>query len=315
MNIERLSKFNDAYNVFMTKFIVEEISECLLSIDTGIKYTLEDPTLFSPLFRAMFSHRYQSEPIRAGSYPVNERIYSRDTILFRCRPLKEEPDVYIEQDFWEPPQKYVSSGRLNSEKEQMLYLAINNSETAVLEARASLSDKFILIFYRAKADLIVGEIGWDIKSPIVKLMNKIFAKPGDGIYEVSNQIAKTIYNFDNDGWCYPSVQHEGGINFCLNLDAKPKLEVIGASMYERVEGKRYLTAVFDLKDRNDIQKLNDWHKENSLAKHTFELFQKTFKESLASNKSAHAEQPKPRLTYKIIVLGEKNANKQFKSDS
>lgn len=305
MNIERLSKFNDTYNVFMTKFIVDEISECLLSIDTGIKYTLKDPSFFSPLFRAMFSHRYQSESIRAGSYPAHERIYSRDTILFRCRPLKEEPDVYLEQDFWEPPKKFVRSGRLNGEEEQMLYLAVNNPTTAIREARASLSDKFILIFYRAKTDLVVGEIGWDIKSPIVKLMNKIFSKPGDGIYKVSNQIAKTIYNFDNDGWCYPSVQHQDGINFCLNLEAKHKLELIGASMYEKVKGEGKLTAVFDLKDRSDIQKLNDWHKENSLAKHTLESFKKTYEESLASNRKAHAEQPEPRITYKTIFLDEK----------
>jgi RES domain-containing protein len=302
VDIKSVEQLRGSCNALSTDQIIKQICELLLTGTSDIRYTVRDTSKFSVLNKALFGERYQSEYLRTGTFPANERIYSESTVFFRVRPLNLEPEEFVIEDFWEPPVDRVNGGRLNKKYEPMLYLSIEDARTAIAEARVKIDGQFMLMIYRSIADIEVTEIGWDFDSRIVKFMTDIFSSHGDAVYSLSNKLAKVIYNFDNDGWCYPSVLRSKGTNFCMNLTSKNKLELIGALKYNKTIEKDELLSIFDLKDTNNIKQYADWGRGSSSAEGLLNKLDKDFKEYLKVNQQAHDQQPIRTPKVKAVIV-------------
>lgn len=220
--------------------------------------------------------------------PMSSSLYSRDTILFRVRKIASPEYQYTIQDFWEPPKEVIRPGRLNQDGEQMLYCSVDNSRTALKEARINVGDTYIIIFYRVKDKISVNKIGFDLRTDILKIVNEFFGKSGEAAYKLSEKLAK-MYKLDYcDGWIYPSVLHEKGINICLDLSAKTKLDLVAVHECKRLEESDKYLSILDI-NSGSVSRLNDWDNPDGQAYSALNRFNTNYKKWIQSNLSHHAK--------------------------
>lgn len=272
--------------------LYQELLDSILE-KSNIRYTLKDPEYFSPLNRALFGIRYQSEPFRIGTFHAENRIYASNAIFFRSRKIELKKNDYVIEDFWEAPAEYTRKGRLNKDQECMLYVAVGNHETAVRESRVSDGDVYMLMIYTNTSELEVAEIGWDYDDEVSSFISFHFSKNGDGVYDISEKLAKQVHQFENDGWCYPSVLHKSGVNVCLNLRSKEKLILVGAMLRKR-EGEKDITlGMFDLSNQSKIRLFDDWNEQESRALEINQLLDKEICKLNQLHKISHNQQNTP----------------------
>lgn len=214
----------------------------------------------------------------ASTFKAEYAGLQKNGILFRARKLKREefnPDTLTHDDFWEAPKEYIDYGRLNKPEEQFLYLAKDDPMTAIKEVGIENNDYFLLTCYKIIDPLQVLGIGTcnDFKCGLseeskVKLcaltdfIERTFLKNGKSAYVFSNIIAK-IFDFGRDGWMYPSVAHQNGLNLCLKLSAKSNLEIHSSYFFKGESALSDPEFVITVSD--EIKVYNDWSSESSEA--------------------------------------------------
>lgn len=179
-----------------------------------------------------------------GTYPIDTRFYRirRLSVDDRTFPLR---GMRVEADAWNPPAP--SKGRLNKDRESLLYTSPMNVGIAIEEMRIPEGEIFSLIVYRAKAPINVAQIGMghvpdelgNDERHKMELLNDFLEheftrEVGQGtehLYQISEIIAKDYYDLPpdfQDAWCYPSVAERGGVNVAFRPDkAREKLELLG----------------------------------------------------------------------------------------
>ncbi|HBC3517078.1 TPA: hypothetical protein KDZ40_000297 [Vibrio parahaemolyticus] len=288
----KLESLKKICNVLTNEMFYQELLDSILE-KSNIRYTLKDPEFFSQVNRALFGIRYQSEPFRIGTFPAANRMYASNAIFFRSRKIELEKKDYVIEDFWEAPAEYTRRGRLNKDQECMLYVAVGNHETAVRESRVSDGDVYMLMIYTNTSQLEVAEIGWDYDDEVSSFISFHFSKNGDGVYDISEKLAKQVHQFENDGWCYPSVLHKSGVNICLNLSSKDKLSLVGALLMKR-EGEKDITlGMFDLSNQNKIRLFDDWNEQESRALEINQLLDKEICKLNQLHEISHSQQNTP----------------------
>ncbi|TMP70437.1 hypothetical protein CWB76_10850 [Pseudoalteromonas sp. S1609] len=303
----KLKQLKSSYNVLASDMFYKAILDMLLegAQTTNLRYTERDTTKFTKIAKILFGEKYQSDYFKVSTFPANNRIYLPGGIFYRSRKVNSDKVDYLYDDFWEAPPQYVTKGRLNKQKESMLYLAAKTPETAIKESRVCIGDTYILMLYKAVSEIEVGEIGWDFNNEAVAFMSTHFKKCGDVAYNISERLAKEVYQFENDGWSYPSVIHESGENICLNLEAKAKLELVGAFLLEQGMEEPQKLAIFDITNKNKIKILNDWDSPNSNARKLNESFDLLIEKARKENEallSTYAKANNQHTTYKAVIL-------------
>lgn len=183
-----------------------------------------------------------------ATYPAGTRFYrvrnivEGDTTL----PLKSMSTI---SDCWEPPKKYVKSGRLNRQHEPLIYTSPMSPSVAVEELKIPDDQLFSLIIYEAVELIKVTCIGFPpsikelTKEEALKLrMIQDFLKHefirdvGTGteyLYRISESITKDYFDLPpevQDAWCYPSVAQKGGYNVCFRPEKKQSLKLVGVQI-------------------------------------------------------------------------------------
>lgn len=150
--------------------------------------------------------------------------------LFRIRHIDSKMETMT--DAWYPPEKYISRlGRLNDINESVLYIA-DDIETAMMECRTRIGDRFHLIVYKTIQDINLIDItaSYVPKTQYSKLsflisdfLSTIFSlnvKENENYkYKISNQIGKFFFSYSMhnlDGWAYPSAVMENKKSIALN---------------------------------------------------------------------------------------------------
>lgn len=184
-----------------------------------------------------------------GSYPAGTRFFrvrslERDDTKF---PLK---DMRLVSDAWNPPAHVVRQGRLNREKESLLYTSPINPKTAVEEMKIPDDTYFSLIVYEALTDIKVASIGITPDLPDLdrnemlklRMLNDFLAHEftrdvGIGtefLYRTSEIIAKDYYDLPpsmQDAWCYPSIADKPSVNVCFRPEvARQSLRLLGVQV-------------------------------------------------------------------------------------
>lgn len=298
----KLESLKKICNVLTNEIFYRELLDSILK-KSNIRYTIKNSENISLLNRAMFGTRYQSDPFKFGTFPAANRMYASNVIFFRSRKVELEKSDYVIEDFWEAPAKYTRRGRLNKDQECMLYVAEGNIETAVRESRVSDGDFYMLMIYTNTSLLEVAEIGWNYDEEVSSFISFHFSKNGDGVYDISEKLAKQVHQFENDGWCYPSVLHKSGVNICLNLSSKEKLRLVGALLRKRGDDKDVTLGIFDLSDHSEIRLFDDWNEKESRALVINQLLKKELCELNKLHKISHAQQnANPTTKVKSIML-------------
>lgn len=177
---------------------------------------------------------FLNDKIRTAQLRVAVRTYGAGSIFVRARKIDSVLSAPTIQDFWEPPAKVAKKFRLNWDGEAVLYVTCDTS-TAKKETDINPGDIYNLSFYRLVAPIEVTELAFRLRGKqtviertIETFVRELLSTPGAKIYDISNVIAKRYLDLSIDGWVYPSVANKKGENLCLKLDAKKKLNLIGA---------------------------------------------------------------------------------------
>lgn len=302
----RIKKISSYCNALANDVLFDEIVDAILD-ESNIRVTIRDTSKFTLINKILFGTRYESGTFRVGEFQAENRKYAKDTILFRSRNVSDKKDSYTYADFWEPPACYISQGRLNKANEQMLYVSCYDPETAILESRSDTGDSFILSFYRTVEELELTAVGFHHKDAINTFLSTHFSKNGSGVYSISEKLAKHLYAMGDDGWIYPSVLKSSGVNVCLNLSSKHKLELLGVRLYQRGAENFELSGIFSLEDKNSVRLLNDWDEPNGSAHSKRLELEKLIKSYGESHMVHHSKQvPNQEPAVKVIILPEKS---------
>lgn len=217
--------------------------------------------------------------LRGTAYPSRKRLLSEVHHLFRARKIEDLWQPLTEPDFWEPPAQYIGYGRINKPQQQFLY-SCDDPFTPFYEARIKDGDYFLLTKYQVVGDLEVVEIGMDASEATAGLsadteqklclikdcIDKHLLSTHENAYRVSSIIANEVHNFGKDGWCYPSVIRDGGVNFCLTLHAKAQLRVTEAVVGVKMNGEyRYFRAL-SADATGKLYEFSDWDLEPEQSK-------------------------------------------------
>jgi len=165
--------------------------------------------------------------------------------LYRVRKISklEQIEKSSEDDFWNPPPKFVEDyGRLNKPNESLLYTSRTRPIAAVQELKIKENNIFFLIVYRVTRNIQAIEIGGDYdfhyqnlgkSSENIILINETYNNffrdefcrdVGIGteyLYKLSVAIARNIFSFPPSGekfidaMQYPSVCSKKDWNVCI----------------------------------------------------------------------------------------------------
>ncbi len=241
--------------------------------------------------------------------------------FFRVRRLTEELRNQIEKrnindsELWEPPVECAYRGRVNAEGQQYLYVSEANLDICVAEARIEENDDFILINYRNIEPFTVVGIGFDSINQIssaetkdkIKLIsdsiNRIFLSDEENTYIYSNYIANHFCNFGKEGLSYPSVRSTKGMNICLQLAVKNKLEihtVLVCRYVPRMSRRYHFFHTFEY--TNGTGKYHfDWVREEN--SESLRIFKKTFinsQELIENDQTTDSDRNKTEIISKFI---------------
>ena len=184
----------------------------------------------------------------SARYPAGTRFYrvranpKDDHVV----PLRTMSKV---RDCWEPPRAKVGIGRLNREREPLLYTSPINPEVAIDEAKIVDGERCSVIVYEAVEDVNVTVIGGDpdtdgldetdaLKLQMIQgfLRDEFTRDVGRGteyLYRISEVIAKDYFDLPpvmHDAWCYPSIADKRRWNVAFRPTNRHKLRLIGVEI-------------------------------------------------------------------------------------
>lgn len=183
-----------------------------------------------------------------GSYPSGTRFYRVRVIDEddRVLPLKSMSKI---SDCWEAPNSIIKPGRLNKDKEALLYTSPMHPHIAIDEIKIQDGVLFSLIVYEAIEQVNVTIIGEPttheglskdeaLKSRMIQdfLRHEFIRDVGTGteyLYRISESIAKDYFDLPphvQDAWCYPSIAKKGGYNTCFRAESRSKLQLCGVQI-------------------------------------------------------------------------------------
>lgn len=194
-----------------------------------------------------------SEDQKTCALPIGIGNFKTGNKFFRVRKLEAQEMKFplrgmeIEADAWEPPAKYVRTGRLNKDGEPLLYTSPDDLNVAIEETKIADGELFSAIVYEAAEPIKCALIGIpapdlalssdeQIKLKIVLdfLRHEFIRDVGVGtehLYKISEALTKDNFDLpeqESDGWCYPSVAMKGRVNVCFRPHvARKKLTLLG----------------------------------------------------------------------------------------
>lgn len=182
---------------------------------------------------------------------VSGKVFKSDTLMYRVRKLQDNSipnnDMKVTSDAWNPPSDIVKMGRLNKERESLLYIC-PDAITAIEETKVKENETFALMVYEVIDDIKACGIGLNSEYSSFTGENKLkirlihdflreeFSRDvGEGtehLYRISEIIAKDYFDLPprdvQDAWGYPSIANKPSINICLRPEiAFDKLSLKG----------------------------------------------------------------------------------------
>lgn len=248
--------------------MIEVLKNSIKNFETA-KNTFSSDGLYQALLDVVLFEKFETTfgYCRTSTFPMHQRIYPKGTKFTRIRKLDFINHKFTYNDFWEPPKKHINKGRLNKKFEQLLYMTQGELMSPIKEVGIQTGDKFIIMLYEAKSDIILTEIGWKIIESknhgeigilIKQFLDRNFSKKGSDAYILSELIAKKVNSSNAHGWCYPSIARESGINVCLKIEYKPNIELFGVQCCEMLPNGEIATkSVCDLTDKENIISITD----------------------------------------------------------
>lgn len=194
---------------------------------------LEQIVLFGPKFQISRTAIFNAVgSVRAGILPAFQDEYAPGTQFFRMRPLSSALENPVEGDFWEPPEKYASRGRLNKPNQPLLYISTEFATTAAETGVDVNLDRYLLILYTARTKILVTftelnvqAVGSVLSREKLKFINKVLSKKGPSAHILSQIVAEKYVNFSLHGWSYDSMKYVGGRNICLRNKTRELLSM------------------------------------------------------------------------------------------
>lgn len=180
-------------------------------------------------------------------------VFSSKDKLFRVRKNISSLSEVIGDvnNFWCPPREIVREGRMNCDKEQVLYASLDKA-TAFSETGIKKDEKFLLIEYEIKENVELISIQMDERfgnnSLIAEIynnfLNEIMIKNQEekpGIYKVTNYLRNIFFRADkSDGWCYVSAQNNSFSNVALKYpEIESKIRIASVKIVELYDEKSY----------------------------------------------------------------------------
>lgn len=171
-----------------------------------------------------------------AAFPCLTRRLDSGGKFYRARWLRNTGDFSTMADAWEAPADRVGAGRLNVQYEPLIYTAVENPITAILEARIQVGDSFAMIEYRSQMPIDAARIegaievtGLNINESeklqlVMKFLEDAFtqhAGPDESHrYMAPEIIVKNFFDWPLEvmqGWGYPSIANSagGGYNVCF----------------------------------------------------------------------------------------------------
>ncbi|MCY3958693.1 MAG: hypothetical protein OXG65_10400 [Chloroflexi bacterium] len=186
--------------------------------------------------------------VNGGNYPAGTKFYRVRRIPKgdHITPLRSMSKV---SDCWEPPGECIRIGRLNKEREPILYTSPLDPSVAIGELRIPEGEWFSLILYEAVKDISVATIGGQpditglnnddaLKIEMIQgfLRDEFTRDVGRGteyLYRISEIIAKDYFDLPpamQDAWCYPSIVDKTKFNVAFRPNMRTKLRLIGVEI-------------------------------------------------------------------------------------
>ena len=158
---------------------------------------------------------------------------TKDIRLFRCRANQDDTMFANARNLWHPPEESTPTGRLNFEKNPILYTA-HNAATAMIEINAHHHEFITSVEYKIKSDTLnilefslnlvtnsqrepIDEISKLIMKFLSREAKKIVPKGQEYKYCPTIIFAKSVSKNDNfDAFAYESVATRNkGLNFAV----------------------------------------------------------------------------------------------------
>ena len=210
-------------------------------------------------------------------YQVSEQFY-RVRKIDVGDPISSPSCMQTESDAWNAPSKICRAGRLNLERESLLYTSPKNYKVALDEMGVEEKEPACIIVYEAKQninaidivpcldDTFVGRIKLsdrfneheqDIYDSFNDFLRdeftRIVAVGSEYLYKISEIIIKDYFDLPpqvQDAWKYPSIKNRKLYNVCFRPEkAREKLHLRGVLVGER--GK---LGDFDVKFVTEVNK-------------------------------------------------------------
>ncbi len=182
-------------------------------------------------------------------------------------------------DCWEPPKEIVKAGRLNRDKEPLLYTS-NDPCVAAEELKVKEGELFSLIVYESTDTINMTSIGLPfehsgldknetLKHKMIQdfLKHEFIRDVGKGteyLYKISEVIIKDYFDLPpvmQDAWCYPSIAKKGGLNVCFRPINISKLKLIGVQItsIETKDNNCFFKTKIVANNSGDGKTLNYYH--------------------------------------------------------
>ncbi len=211
--------------------------------------------------------------------------YPSGTKFYRVRAIPEEKKILpldsmkLISDCWEPPKEIVKAGRLNRDKEPLLYTS-NDPCVAAEELKVKEGELFSLIVYESTDTINMTSIGLPfehsgldknetLKHKMIQdfLKHEFIRDVGKGteyLYKISEVIIKDYFDLPpvmQDAWCYPSIAKKGGLNVCFRPINISKLKLIGVQItsIETKDNNCFFKTKIVANNSGDGKTLNYYH--------------------------------------------------------
>lgn len=228
--------------LYLNAFDIDTFNEKIKSIEILDILNANDDSIRQVIRKIMtFNHHITGQDYY--NIPTWSYIYKKGTEFCRVRKIDKSdiitpPSDIIKScsDVWNPSvDKVTNYSRLNYPHESLLYTAHQYPEICIKETNITDQDRFALITYEAKEDILVTIVGYfqdnsaftPKENAKIKVLTEFFfnqftkeiSAGEEYLYKVSSNIIKECYTTPDDsqdGWLYPSIALKRVITYALS---------------------------------------------------------------------------------------------------
>lgn len=243
--------------LYLDAFDIDDFNRKSKSIETADVLSMDDDGI-RQMIRNIMSFRHPLTGQEYYNIPTWSYVCNKGTKFYRIMKVDKSDTINPPLDIlkchdnvWNPPiEKVKWYGRLNYPNESVLYTSYKIPEICLKEARLTNEDRFALITYEAKEDILVTIVGYfqedskftDEENIKMKTLTEFFFnqftkevdEKDESSYKISSNIIKECYSIPDDsqdGWLYPSIAFNMGYNICFKPEiAKKKLQLKGVEI-------------------------------------------------------------------------------------